>query len=260
MRHILAVFFTILLLNIACSLYCEPRKKVIRKPLKILVLIITSDNDPVYKELQNIWRRYMHNDPEHIEAYFIRGDHTLPVQYKIENDVIWSKTIESLNPGLINKTILSLEALLPRIQTEFDYILRTNLSSFYVFPRLLKFLETCPDHKFYGGSVVFNTFCSGSGFLLSPDLAQMLVAHKAHFLNNRSGEDDVLIGKFFTNHGISRSPHPRMDFACLNDWYTHKHNIPNNIFHFRIKNPYALRLSDDIIIHSSLIEMFYPQS
>ena len=41
--------------------------------LKVLVLIITSDNLPVYPKLQKVWKSYMHSDPEHIEAYFIRG-------------------------------------------------------------------------------------------------------------------------------------------------------------------------------------------
>ena len=36
---------------------------------KVLVLIIASDNQPVYLELQKLWRSYMHQDRKHIEAY-----------------------------------------------------------------------------------------------------------------------------------------------------------------------------------------------
>ncbi|MCX6988703.1 MAG: hypothetical protein NTZ52_04285 [Chlamydiae bacterium] len=115
---------------------------------KVLVLIIASDNFPgvdlvfPYPELKKIWRSYMHTNPN-IEAYFIQGDPNLSSPYEIQGDVIWSKTEENLRPGILNKTLLSIECMLPRIN-EFDYVLRTNLSSFYVFPRLLHFLQTLP--------------------------------------------------------------------------------------------------------------------
>ena len=259
MHPILFLLTMILLLNPAHPLYCA--QSAMKKPLKVLVLIITSDDVPVYKELQKIWQRYMHNDPEHVEVYFIRGDPALPVDYAIEGDVVWSKTAESIMPGIINKTILSLEGLLPRIHTEFDYVLRTNLSSFYVFPRLLKFLERCPRQQLYCGSTDRAiTFCSGSGFLLTPDLAQMLVDHKSYFLNNNRANDDVLIGNFFKEQGIRATPHFRIDFCSLHDWYILKNMIPDNVFHFRVKNPNAMRLTDDILMHSALLKMFYPHA
>lgn len=163
-RSMLFLFFFI-----SMPTFCE-------RNLRVLVLIIASDQFPVYVELQKIWQSYIHSDPEHIETYFIRGDPNLPTSYEIKNDIIWSKTDEGWSPasaGIINKTVLSLEAMLPRLH-EFDYILRTNLSSFYVFPRLLKFLETLPKKRCYAGS---NTggdspIASGCGFIISPDVAK----------------------------------------------------------------------------------------
>lgn len=87
----------------------------------------------------------MHNYKDNIEAYFIRGNPDLEKTELVE-DTIWSKTEESLRPGIINKTLLSLEYLQDRINS-FDYVLRTNLSSFYIFDRLLKILETKPKEK-----------------------------------------------------------------------------------------------------------------
>lgn len=46
-------------------------------------------------------------------------------------------------PGILNKTVKGLEFLQPCF-SDFDYILRTNLSSFYVFPKLLNFLHQAP--------------------------------------------------------------------------------------------------------------------
>ena len=83
--------------------------------LKVLVLIIASDQVPIYRELQEVWRSYMHSDPQHIEAYFIKGDPNLPSLYEIKEDVIWSRTEEGWSPGIINKTVLSLEAMRDRL-------------------------------------------------------------------------------------------------------------------------------------------------
>ena len=91
---------------IECS---QPLKKF-KKDIKILVLIIASDEYPVYVELQKIWRSYMHYNPKQVEAYFMKADPDLGTMSIIQDDVIWSKTSETLAPGIINKTILSIEA------------------------------------------------------------------------------------------------------------------------------------------------------
>ena len=163
---------------------------------KLLVLIIASDDYPVYGELQKLWRSYMHYDKDHVEAYFIRGNDALETTHAFQEDVLWTKTPENLIPGIVNKTILSLEALMPRIKNhEFDYVLRTNLSSFYVFPRLLAFLRTCPTKGFYCGSNIgVEGIGSGCGFLMSPDVAQMLVDHKQEIYDDETSFDDVVIG------------------------------------------------------------------
>lgn len=226
--------------------------------IKILVLIIASDDYPVYVELQKIWRSYMHYDKKHVEAYFIRGNPYLNTPYAVENDVIWAKSPENLIPGLVNKTIASLEALLPRIRSEFDYVLRTNLSSFYIFPRLLEFLKSSQRSGFYAGSDIgVPGIGSGCGFLMSSDIAEFLVHNKNHFYNNMTGNDDEVIGRFLKDRGVPLIPHPRMDFYEIGTWHLLKNHIPENVFHFRIKNLPHLRLIHDIYIHLNLVQLFY---
>jgi hypothetical protein len=231
--------------------------------VKVLVLIIASDQLPVYVELQKIWKSYMHLDPEHVEAYFIRGNPKLPTPYQIQGDVIWSKTDEGWIPqsaGIINKTVLSLEAMMPRLH-EFDYVLRTNLSSFYVFPRLLQVLEKLPRKKCYFASQtgVDSGIGSGSGFILSPDLAEIIVKNKKVFLGHKKSPDDVMIGNFLKKQGYKLSPHRRIDFLTLDDWFNGRDSMPVDMFHFRVKTEDHLRLRDDIFIQSELLEIFYPE-
>ncbi|MFA6066658.1 MAG: hypothetical protein WC707_05760 [Candidatus Babeliaceae bacterium] len=257
--------FFLLYMLVTCflnnSISMAANKKVYNGPLKILVLIIASDQYPIYTELQKVWRSYMHDDPEHVEAYFIREDPTLATDYCIEGDIIWAKATEGWAPessGMIDKTLLSLEAMLPRL-SEFDYVLRTNLSSFYVFPQLLTYLETLPRTNCYAGSPYGRLhYASGCGFIMSPDVVRLLVDHKKEFINNKQWAEDVLIGKFMIKHGIKRLPHVRVDLENVQVLHAMQGKIPAQAFHFRIKNRYHdRRLVEDIYIHKQLLKMFY---
>src|SRR3990167_3166550 len=136
------------------SMSCFHPLKLEAKIPKLLVLIISSDNYPgspfphPYRQLQQVWSSYAHLDPSHVEAYFIRGNPNLTAEVELEGDVLWSRTEECVKPGILNKTILSMEYFLSRLH-EFDYVLRTNLSSFYVMPKLLEFLKTLPKNGVY---------------------------------------------------------------------------------------------------------------
>lgn len=230
------------------------------KPVKLLVLIIASDHFPVYVAMQKVWKAYMNYDPQHVEAYFIRADPNLPTLFSVEENVIWSKTDEGWPPasaGIINKTILSMEAMLPRLH-EFDYVLRTNLSSFYVFPKLLQVLQGMPRQKFYFGSNTGagSVWGSGCGFILSTDLVRLMVQHKDEFIGNKN-HDDVLVGQFLHKKGIKLIQHKRHDLLNMNDWNAIKDKLPSDIFQYRVKNDDKVRLVQDIYMQTGLLERIY---
>ncbi len=249
----------ILLLSFFSSI-CAP---ICGKDIKVLVLIIASDQYPVYIGEQERWRSYMHYDPEHVEAYFLKDNPDLAHDVEIQDDIIWCKTrpgwSEQGYAGILNKTLIALEALEPRFR-EFDYILRTNLSSFYIFPRFLQFLETLPRTKCYSGSIVPHCgIASGCGFILSPDVAELLVTNKGKMLNNASQPDDVIMGFFIMKQlKIKPIPHARADVTTMATWNDFKESIPADTFHFRLKNDdTSLRSSDELNIYSQLISKFY---
>ena len=241
--------------------HAEPRD------LKILLLIIASDNLPIYEEFQKCWRTYMHSDPEHIEAYFLKGNPRLNEAVKIEGDTIWCKTAEGLSPasaGIINKTMMAMEGLLPRIKTEFDYVIRSNLSTFYAFHRLFTYLNALPRTRCYAGS---NTggdsiIASGTGIILSPDVVELLVANKARLLGFRNDPDDCLIGFLLKKHDIHLRRHERLDIHSLAEWNQWKSQIlTSDLFHFRVKrdeNNNYNRIPNDLIVYSELHDIFYP--
>lgn len=235
------------------------------KDFKVLVLIIASDEVPVYCELQKIWRAYMHYDHKHVVSYFIKANPALPQECIIDGDVIWARCQENQIPGIMNKTILALEAFLPRIGTEFDYVLRTNLSSFIVFSRLLDYLKACPRTNFYGGSHIGAdldpniTVGSGSCFILSPDVAATLVRYKTHFFNNTLCDDDVMIGLFLRARGIKLVVSERCNILSPQAWQEKKDALPEDVFQFRVKNPGPMRLEHDVAIQKHLLSIFYPE-
>lgn len=263
----MAIFFSVLFIFFANCVQASEESP------KVLVLIIASDGTEAYLELQKVWRSYMHSDPEHFEVYFIRGNPKLATPYEIRCDDLFVKSEESYVPGIVNKTILSMEAMLPRLK-EFDYVLRTNLSSFYVFPRLLNFLRHLPRHSCYCGVQLYLPddwcpkfglidFVSGAGIILSSDLAKMLVREKKEiFKFNKDLPDDILIGLFFQNRFIFSLPAPRTDFISFDQWIAEKDHIPESAFHFRAKSKYEIRaaedsFADELYIAWELQKMFY---
>lgn len=168
-----------------CVFFCFDLFSEHLKEPKTLILIIATDDKPAYRELQKIWEAYMNSDPEHFEAYFVRANPHLPSAYEIKKNEILVKTQESFFPGIINKTIMSMEALQSRLD-EFDYVLRTNLSSFFPYNNLLKYLSKLPTENCYCGVnlhipkdwiVIPNLdpifFISGAGIIFSKDVAKL---------------------------------------------------------------------------------------
>ncbi len=196
----------------------------------------------------------------HVEAYFLKGDPELATETQIKGDVIWCKTEENLIPGLLKKTVLGMEAMLPRLD-EFNFVIRTNLSSFFVFSRLLKFLELLPATGCYYASSLHSKgviFGSGAGIILSPDLVKYIIASKQKLMD-QPVIDDVMLGHLLLQHGkkelLSAS---RMDFPNMETWLQEKDAIPDYIYHFRCKheNP-DLRNCDEVFIQNELVKMFY---
>lgn len=242
---------------------------------KLLVLIIASDNHPVFLELQGIWRAYMHLDPKHVTAYFLKGDPDLKTASEIRGDVLYTKVLDDYQPGILKKTIFSMEALSDKLDT-YDYVLRTNLSSFYDFPNLLSYLQTAPKQGYYSALPmlpshnlpvdVHNTpFGWGAGFVLSPDLVKMMVNQKEElFERSHCIPDDVAIGVFLNKRQIPIVPTTCLTLRTRDDWENLKDKISSETFHYRAKSHYDYRkladpYSDELYLVTQLVNRVYPQ-
>ncbi len=238
--------------------------------VKILVLVIASDNLPCYIEEQKIWSSYMNSFPENVESYLIKADPRLKKPVLIKGDVVWSKTDESLRPGILKKTILSLEAFSDRLEHEFDYVLRANLSSFFILPRLIEFAKNLPRTKCYSGQVFASetvwhdlSWVGGHGILMSSDLALELVKQKKFLFKFPSDHnDDIVIALFFKDFlNVVAQEHPCAWISSASDFKSKKDLISKQDFFFRLKNlgSDSMRSTEEVYVQKEMRNMFYPQ-
>lgn len=261
MRKVLCVF--ILVLSI-CRPMCGAQHQ---HGIKTLILVVASDDYPIYIELQKFWRLYMHSNPDHIEVWFVKSNPQLSSKIQVIGDTIWCQEPDGFchdNCGIIMKTLDAFEYFLPRIRKEFNYVMRTNLSTFCVFPRLLNYLKTLPSTRCYAGTDV-GEVASGTGMIMSPDVVGLLMSRKDDILNHLPDHclDDVTIGKFLLSYGIQFIPHNfRIGIYSPRDWECIKNVFPSSCFQVHIKTedtrpPRPSRIASDSVIHEDLLKMFY---
>jgi hypothetical protein len=163
----------------------------------IIILIIDSDCCKEHVEMRDIWKKYMNTHP-YIKSFFIRNNPNIGCDVLIneESNTIFVNGFENYVPGIFNKTVESIRYCLNNFN--FDYIFRTNLSSFLILDKLYNFI--CSNNYInYGGAVGFHnniSFASGCGLFLSKNACDFLVKYDKS--NIYQYPDDVLIGFILT--------------------------------------------------------------
>ena len=179
--------------------------------MKVLVLIISSNDYPVYEEHRQLWLKYMNLNSD-IECYFYQY-HDGP--QKIENNTFWLNGSESLNK-IIVKTLDAFDFFIKR--DNYDFIVRTNLSSVWNFPVLIDYLNTLPKEQVYSGFIGEHDglpFCSGSGFIMTPDVIKLLIENR-HIAESVKIMDDVDIAFTMKKLNIPLTLNSRNDSCIFN--------------------------------------------
>ncbi len=233
------------------------------RPFYRLIILIIDSDDPVYTVHRATWRQYMNSDPEILSLFLRCSPACEQPQLDMSANTLTFKGTESLVPGILQKTLDGFEYCLR--QFSFEHILRTNISSFFVFPLLKNnILHSIPQALCYAGVRInnhYNTdFVSGAGFYISPDIAHRLVQNRgacpAHL------PDDVAVGYFLTrteDTPICSLP-TQFDFVFDTDMDHDSEKLAEaaarNAYHFRIKNMYD-RLRFDTHYMRLLLKTYY---
>jgi hypothetical protein len=165
--------------------------------MKVLNLILAS-NGTAYSAFETQWARYMHSSPQ-VESYFYKARQDLKTPYELSGNTLWIQMPDTM-ATVYAKTVKALAFFRPRF-AEFDFILRPNMSSLFIFDRYLTYLATLPPNRCIEGVFVHSygyTYPSGCGFTITPDVAELLITSTSVQYHM----DDVTIGKIAHENGI----------------------------------------------------------
>jgi len=126
---------------------------------------------------------------------------------EVVDDILYIKGTETKIPGILDKTIKAFEYIQPYLD-EYDYVVRSNISTIINFDLLKKQLMNKPID--YGGGIMWDLqwlhpesgiidkthwnkkFASGTSIILSSKLVKRILENKQHIQYNLI--DDVAIG------------------------------------------------------------------
>jgi hypothetical protein len=175
----------------------------------VAVLVIAQAEPAYYGDMLAAWRRYARlYEPAVCVRFLVGLDGGLAGP-----DVARAPVNESVKVGVLRKTMWALDRAVAPARGQRcgpAFVLRTNLSSFFLWGRLLELLATLPTARLFAG-VATPTFVSGAGMLMSADVARALVDARA--LLNERWNDDVAIGALafgplnLTSHALPRLDH-----------------------------------------------------
>jgi len=119
---------------------------------------------------------------------------------------------------------------------DFDYIYRTNVSSYLDLTRLQRFAEGMPRNNLYAGLIGNHhgiSFASGCGYFISRDLVIKVLQNKELWDHNEI--DDVSLGKLLNkNLGVEIEEIKRIDLDS-SDFDFKIGDNPLGVFHYRCK-------------------------
>ena len=176
-------------------------------PLKYVNLVLYSENEE-YNQMKEITQQY-YKKFENVKTIYYKFDNNIVDKYRMEGNVLKIKGTENYLPGILEKSIKAMEYV-AKNENEFDYLVRSNISTIVDFGLLDKELKKNPIE--YGGGlinilqmidknggIVDDTYfgleyVSGTAIIFSKKILEQLV-NKKNKLNYKI-IDDVAIGLF----------------------------------------------------------------
>jgi hypothetical protein len=211
-----------------------------KQKIKLIILIIASKEE-IYEEFQkaqrNTWIKDIENRNDIKYFYVYNGHH----KFEVINDKIFCVHEENIN-NILKKTIDAFNYI--NENYDYDYILRTNLCSYFIIDNLLKKLENKPKENLYWGVInyYFNpiNYISGTCIILTKDLIKKIITNREKINYNNvehmsigTPVDDMSLG-IFLNYDYKYIDAHRIDIE-YNDLNYNELDI-DNFYHIRFKS------------------------
>jgi hypothetical protein len=172
--------------------------------------------------------------------------------------------------GLIPTTVSAISFVLKSQNP--DFIIRTNVSSYWNLQNLRHRLEGLNQKNLYAGvlgpayagirrKAFRENYASGAGMILSREVGRQLVSNSQAF--DLTVIDDVSIGRTLLTQSIKPTSFPRIDFGSLDQLEQSTRQEMLNNSHFRCKSysqADGLLVRDDITIMKALHQVFREES
>ena len=217
---IILIILTIVLIHMMPLISKQNEDKFIKsirpiKKYKIAILLISAKSERFNLE-KDYWKKYG-NVNDNIDCFFIECDKTESFDFDKQNvGTIKSICTESYIPGIYQKSLNSLKT----VGDDYDFYIRGNLSTFYIFDYLEQFLQIVPtDRPILTGPCYGKKWASGTSIILNKLARDLLLKHgfDDKYYHNLDIPDDVLIGKLFRDYNIKCTKYDKL--SKLNDAY-----------------------------------------
>lgn len=237
-----------------------------RNKCRVVVLVLASDNRDIYLKFREVWYSYLNLFPQ-IKVYLVYGK-TSKITPR-SNDLIYEHIPESYYPGMITKTLNSIEYI--HNTYSYDFLLRTNLSTFWDFERLLLRLNNLSTDCITGTirhckykAQQSPAYVSGVNLIIPNNLVEVLITNREKIISWDLPEDWSL-SKAYIDKGIPLKPSIP---GCIH--FMEKFKEPDKLAvlkqiklakemnhdHFRIKNMYNRTLIDPHVANILLTEYY----
>ena len=206
---------------------------------RVLVLVLCSRNylsKISSNAQQNIWKKYK----QKYEIFHFVGKEDLgsrEVNYidNLDKNYLFINTDDGYK-SIAEKTLLAFERV--NRDYDFDYIFRTNTSSYINFSRLEKFITDNENILDYCGKKLItregDVIASGAGFFLSRKNIELIIDNKNYY--EETLPDDVAIARLLKRFNIYPNDSIREDLKKIPS--------PNKVF---IGRDFHYRRSEDVV-------------
>lgn len=134
--------------------------------------------------------------------------------------------------NLAKKTLMAFESVYNNF--DFDFIFRTNTSSFIDFNKLESYINNNLESLSFSGRLVDTveglTIASGAGFFISKKNVELILKNKSTF--DTTLPDDVAVAKILLSNNIKPQNLDRLDLKAVPK---PKYIYENNSFHYRCR-------------------------
>lgn len=251
-----------------------PQLRDSRHNNKLLVLVNAGGTKSVYYPQRSLWRLVADRvRPTGVHVYLLARSPNVRTPTVQGTTILFPDDPDVPENERYNKTrferisaeflVESLEFVLGSQLAGHDapHILRTNLSSFWIFDRLLQWLAPKATRNYSAGVHGFidgRPFLSGAGMVLSRDVASLIVRQR-HALDYTQ-YDDVAVSAVLRANRVTMDVMTRCDdFVDIVDALPHE--FAGDVYHWRLnsgaKAPNAMQ---DVAVWASLYLKFYGPS